>query len=121
MLYDLPLAEYGLVFEIDSKKMGVIIDYNTTDWYKNDNMYIERSLIYNSVSVFLLIGNVEYIKYNFSGSSYTVTKDQFEKNYPNYSEIKMDTINKDKFNQYVEQKMNDYKFIEKQFNLLFNI
>ena len=33
----------------------------------------------------------------------------------------MNTINKDKFNQYVEQKMNDYEFIEKQFNLLFNI
>lgn len=120
LLYDLPLAEYGLVFEIDSKNLGVIVDYNTTDWYKNDNLYIERSLIYNSASIFLLIDNIEYIKYNFSGSSYTVTRNQFEKNYPNYAEIKMNTINKDKFNKYVEQKMNDYEFIEKQFNLLFN-
>ncbi|MBP3920002.1 MAG: DUF4825 domain-containing protein [Bacilli bacterium] len=120
LLYDLPLAEYGFVFEIDSKKYGVIVNYNTTDWYKNDNLYIERSLIYNSASIFLLIDNVEYIKYNFSGSSYTVTKNQFEKNYLNYEQIKMNAINKDKFNQYIEQKMNDYEFIEKQFNLLFN-
>lgn len=120
LLYDLPLSEYGLTFEIDSKKYGVIINYNTTNWYKNNNWYVEKSLIYNSASIFLLIDNVEYIKYNFSGSSYTVTRNQFEINYSNYSEIKMNTINKDKFNQYIEQKMNDYEFIEKQFNLLFN-
>ncbi len=120
LLHDLPLSEYGLTFKIDSKKYGVIINYNTTDWYKNDNLYIEKSLIYNSASIFLLIDNVEYIKYNFSGSSYTITREQFEKDYPNYSEIKINTVNKDKFNQYVEQKMNDYEFIEKQFNLLFN-
>ncbi len=120
LLHDLPLSEYGLTFKIDSKKYGVIINYNTTDWYKNDNCYVEKSLIYNSASIFLLIDNVEYIKYNFSGSSYTITREQFEKDYPNYSEIKINTVNKDKFNQYVEQKMNDYEFIEKQFNLLFN-
>jgi len=120
LLYDLPLEEYGLVFQIDSEKLGVIVDYNTTDWYNNNNLYIEKSLIYNSASIFLLIDNVEYIKYNFSGSSYTITREQFEKDYPNYSEIKINTVNKDKFNQYVEQKMNDYEFIEKQFNLLFN-
>lgn len=120
LLHNLPLSEYGLTFKIDSKKYGVIINYNTTDWYKNDNCYVEKSLIYNSASIFLLIDNVEYIKYNFSGSSYTITREQFERDYPNYSEIKMNTVNKDKFNQYVEQKMNDYEFIEKQFNLLFN-
>ena len=119
LLYALPLSEYGLVFEIDHNKFGIIVNYNTTDWYKNDNLYIEKSLIYNSASMFLLIDNIEYIKYNFSGSLYTITRDEFEKNYPNYSQIKTNTINKDKFNQYVEQKMNDYEFIEKQFNLLF--
>lgn len=119
LLQNLPLSEYGFVFEIDSEKYGIVVDYNTTDWYKNENLYIEKSLIYNSVSIFLLIDNVEYIKYNFSGSSYTITRDQIEKNYANYAQIKKDNINKDKFNECVEQKMNDYEFVEKQFNLLF--
>ena len=88
LLYDLPLSEYGLVFEIDSNDLGITVDYNTTDWYINDNLYIEKSLIYNSVSMFLLIDNMEYIKYNFSGSSYTVKRDNIEKNYPNYLELK---------------------------------
>ena len=120
LLYDLPLSEYGLVFEIDSNDLGITVDYNTTDWYINDNLYIEKSLIYNSVSMFLLIDNVEYIKYNFSGSSYTVKRDNIEKNYPNYLELKNEDIDKEKFNQYVEQKMNDYNFVENQFKILFN-
>lgn len=120
LLYDLPLSEYGLVFEIDSNNFGIIVDYNTTDWYINDNLYIEKSLIYNSVSIFLLIDNVEYIKYNFSGSSYTVTRDNLENNYPHYIEIKNEELNKGEFNQYVEQKMNEYDFVEKQFNVLFS-
>lgn len=120
LLYDLPLSEYGLVFEIDSNDFGITVDYNTTDWYMNDNLYIEKSLIYNSVSMFLLIDNVEYIKYNFSGSSYIVKRDNIEKNYPNYLELKNEDIDKEKFNQYVEQKMNDYNFVENQFKILFN-
>ena len=28
----LPLAEYGYVFEIDSKNCGLTIDYHFTDW-----------------------------------------------------------------------------------------
>ena len=109
-----------MVFEIDSNNFGIIVDYNTTDWYINDNLYIEKSLIYNSVSIFLLIDNVEYIKYNFSGSSYTVTRDNLENNYPHYIEIKNEELNKGEFNQYVEQKMNEYDFVEKQFNVLFS-
>ncbi len=120
LLYDLPLSEYGLVFEIDSNDFGITVDYNTTDWYMNDNLYIKKSLIYNSVSMFLLIDNVEYIKYNFSGSSYIVKRDNIEKNYPNYLELKNEDIDKEKFNQYVEQKMNDYNFVENQFKILFN-
>src|SRR5699024_8594257 len=42
LLYDLPLSEYGLVFEIDSNDLGITVDYNTTDWYINDNLYIEK-------------------------------------------------------------------------------
>ena len=111
----LPLSEYGYVFEIDSKNLGLTIDYHITDWYINENYYLEKSIVYNSVSIFTLIDNVEYIKYNFSGKSYTVTRDKIENNFPNYKDIKDKTINKENFNKYLESKINDTSFIDSVF------
>ena len=71
------------VFEIDSKNLGLTIDYHITDWYINENYYLEKSIVYNSVSIFALIDNVKYIKFNFSGKSYIVTRDNVINNFPN--------------------------------------
>lgn len=119
LIYHLPLSEYGYVFKIDSENLGLIIDYHTTDWYSNENLYIEKSLIYNSVSIFSLIENAKYITYNFSGNSYTITKETVENNYPNYKEIDQPEINPDLFNQYLESKMNDSDFVSAHFDQMF--
>lgn len=74
LLNSLPLHEYGYVFKIDSKNQGLTVNYNATDWYHNEELYINKSLIYNSVSIFSLIDNVQSIQYNFSGSTYTTTR-----------------------------------------------
>lgn len=114
LIEKLPLSEYSYVFQIDSENLGLIINYNTTDWYNNENLYIQKSLVYNTVSIFSLIENVEYIKYNFSGNSYKVTRREVEEKYPNYSNIvENKKINKEEFTNCVEQKMNDNDFIEK--------
>lgn len=108
----LPLSEYGYVFEIDSENCGLTIDYHFTDWYDNDDLYIERALIYNSVSAFALIDNLENITFNFSGSSYSITREIIEENYPNYNNIYIDgAIDTERFNQHVGQKMNDSVFV----------
>ncbi len=108
----LPFSEYGYVFEIDSENCGIIIDYHFTNWYDNENLYTEKALVYNSVSMFALIDNLEYITFNFSGSSFSITRDNILKNYPNYNEIlnggKIDIEN---FHQYVDQKINDHSFV----------
>lgn len=112
----LPLSEYGYVFEIDSINAGLTIDYHFTDWYGNENLYIEKSLIYNSVSIFGLIDNVQYIQYHFSGSSYRVTRNDIENHYPEYHQVFAENqVNKENFNQYVEAKMNDRLFIKSVF------
>ena len=114
----LPLSEYGFVFEIDSENGGVIIDYHFTDWYGNENLYTERAVVYNSVSAFVLIENLEYIIFNFSGSSYSVTREAIEKHYPNYEEVfSENSIDTEKFSQYVEEKMNDILFVSNIFKL----
>ena len=114
LISNLPLSEYGYVFEIDSKDNGVTIDYHVTDWYINEDKYLEKALLYNTVSIFSLIDNVEYIKYNFSGNTYMAYKTDVIK-YPHYKDI---VNNKNAFNKYLENKMNDTDFTSKWFNLL---
>lgn len=120
LISNLPLAEYGYVFKIDSDGCGLIIDYHTTDWYSNENLYVEKSLIYNSVSIFTLIENADYITYNFSGNSYTIKRETVETNYPNYDKIDQDEIDSQMFQQYLEEKMNDNEFVERTFQKMVN-
>ena len=115
----LPLSEYGYVIEIDSEKLGLNVHYHVTDWYINENHYLEKSLLYNTVSIFSLIDNVQKLTFNFSGKSYQVTRKQIEEHYPNYKEIAGNGIDKEKFNQYVENKMNDEEFVQKVFREVF--
>lgn len=118
LIGSLPLSEYGYVFEIDSQDCGLTIDYHFTDWYVNENLYVEKSMIYNSVAIFALIDNVQYINYNFSGSAYRITREEIEKKYPDFDKIiGKSGIDEEGFNQYVEQKMNDDSFVESVFSL----
>ena len=116
LIASLPLSEYGYVFEIDSYNLGLTIDYHITDWYINQNYYLEKSIVYNSVSIFSLIDNVKYIKYNFSGKTYEVKRENVENNFPNYYDIIKDGVNKDAFNKYLEQKISDIEFVDLCFN-----
>ena len=119
LISNLPLSEYGYVFEIDSNNLGLTIDYHITDWYINDEMYVERALVNNSVALFSLIDNLQYITFNFTGNSYTIKREKVQELYPNYSNINENGINKDNFNIYLENKMNDDVFIKNIFNKLF--
>ena len=116
LIASLPLSEYGYVFEIDSDNLGITIDYHITGWYINENYYLEKSIVYNSVSIFALIDNVEYIKYNFSGKTYEVKRENVENNFPNYKDIVKNEVDKDAFNKYLEQKISDIEFIDLCFN-----
>ena len=119
LISNLPLSEYGYVFEIDSNNLGLTIDYHITDWYINDEMYVERALVYNAVALFSLIDNLQYVTYNFTGNSYTIKREKVQELYPNYSNINENGINKDNFNIYLENKMTDDEFIKDIFNKLF--
>ncbi len=119
LIDNLPLSEYGYVFEIDSENLELTIDYHVTDWYINENHYLEKSLLYNSVSIFALIDNVEQITFNFSGNTYVVSRKQINELYPNFKDIVDNGINQNNFNKYLESKMNDNNFVESTFNKIF--
>ena len=119
LLHSLPLSEYSLVFEIDSENLGLTVDYHITDWYINDDMYVERALVYNSVSIFSLIDNVQSITYNFAGKSYKIERSKLQEIYPDYNKINENGLNKENFNIYLENKIKDDLFIKDIFNKLF--
>lgn len=117
LINSLPLSNYGYVFEIDDTDL--IIDYHITDFQFNDNLYVNKALIYNSVSLFGLIDNLNSITFNFSGSSYYANRNNIVDNYSNYLKVfKNDNINKKNFNKYVEKVMNDNDFINSNFDKL---
>ena len=99
--------------------MGLTVNYHITNWYINDNYYLEKSLLYNSVSIFSLIDNVDKLTFNFSGKSYKVNRKQIEELYPNYYDIISNEIDKENFNKYLENKMNDNVFVKTIFNKIF--
>lgn len=119
LIAHLPLSEYGYTFEIDSTNFGLTINYKT-DSKNIDDLYLKKSLIYNSVSTFALIENVQFVKFNFVETSYTVERQKLEETYPNYGEIVKDNaINKDNFNKYLEDMMKDDEFVENAFRIIF--
>lgn len=122
LISNLPLSEYGYVFEVDSENFGLIIDYHITDWYINeDNLYLEKCLLYNSISIFSLIENTNYIVFNFTGNSYKLERKKVEENYPNFKYISNNNqIDKSNFNKFVENKMNDNEFVSETFKTLFD-
>lgn len=118
----LPLSQYQYVFEIDTENNGLIIHYHWTDWYANENLYIQKSLLYNSVAIFALIDQVNYLQFHFSGSSYQVTREKIVSNYPDYEKIiENGKVNEVSFNRYVENQMNKEAFVKEIYEQIFDL
>lgn len=117
LISNLPLSEYGYTFQIDPDNLSLTVNYHITDWYINEDHYLEKCLVYNTVSIFTLIDNVKEITFNFSGNEYTFKRSNVINNYPNYDKI---NTSKDNFNKYLEQRINDEEFIEQVFDKMIN-
>lgn len=119
----MPLSEYPFDFKIDEENLGLIINYNVTDWQSYVLHYLKRSFLYNSVSIFVIIENVEYIDFNISlpydNDSYHIDRETVESLYPNYKYIIQKNVDKYNFNRDVESPINDYEFMIYNFKILF--
>ncbi len=99
--------------------IGLIISLIGFSKLNKKKSYIKR-LFLNLIYFMLgLIDNVQNITFNFSGNSYKVNRKQVEELYPNYHDIVSNEINKDNFNKYLENKMNDSEFVKTIFNKIF--
>lgn len=121
LLNHLPLAEYGVIFEIDDVNCGLIVNYQVTDWYVNNDHYVEQGLVYNTLALFGLIDNLEYVRYNFSGRNYQkITRQDVEMCYPLFDDIfSVDKIDQELFNEKIEKMINDKEQVSVLFAQLF--
>lgn len=120
LIGSLPLSEYGFNLQIDTDTLGLTVNYYAADWYDSDYLYVQKGLVYNTVCIFLLIDNVRTVKYNFSGSSYEVSRDRAETCYPDYDQLKRGIeADEEIFREYVQCKIDDYEFTESMFKIMF--
>lgn len=121
LLNHLPLAEYGVIFEIDDVNCGLIVNYQVTDWYVNADHYVEQGMVYNTLALFGLIDNLEYVRYNFSSRNYQkITRQDVEVCYPLFDDIfSVDKIDQELFNEKIEKMINDIEQVSVLFAKLF--
>ena len=123
LLEHLPLSEYEFAFSIDKDNLGLIVNYDAKDWNVYVSNYLKKSLIYNSVSIFALITNVEYIDFNVSlpyeNVSFHIKRDYVENLYPEYKYIVQNNIDVYNFNRFLEEQINNYEFVMYNFKQLF--
>jgi len=117
IIKNLPLNEYNYNFKIDNNT--ITINYKTNNWYVNENYYLEKSLIYNSVSLFILVQDLNNINFTFNDITYKISRDIITNNYQNYEDIIKRGIDKTNFNTYLEEKIDDNDFIHIIFKKLF--
>ena len=118
LLNDLPLEEYGYHLDINNDEL--LITYYITPYYVNNNYYLEKSLLYNTVSIFTLISDVNTIKYQLPNKEYIITRDNVLKNYPNFKEITNKYLNKEGvFKNYVYDVLIQNAFVSGTFKTVF--
>ena len=100
----LPLSEYNFTYNIDNENLELTINYYVSTRHFKD-YYFEKSMIYDSVSIFLLTEKLEKIKYIFDDKSYSISRNDIKELYPYYKYIDGKEINKKNFNEYLENQL----------------
>ena len=129
----LPLSEYVYQIIIDKEHKSLKIDYTISDTNIKNNFYLEKALVYNTISIFSLIDKIETINYTFSHDcycidlidinpdkmNYTVTRNNVQNNFKELNVIGGKSINKKVFNEYVEKQINEDGYANYLFQMFF--
>ena len=124
IISNLPLSEKGFDFNIENN--GLVINYHFNMEELASFQYdLKAALLYDSLSLFSLIDELEFIKFNikdekyFINETYSVTRESVKNNYRYYKYL----IRKERFeyffNKYVEKQMNDAEFVKENFKEIF--
>ena len=122
LIKDLPMGEYFKEAEYDNENSRLTINYELTDFGFDYNF--KATFLYNIVSLFSLLDNLEYITINVSDFrglediTITIDRDTIYNNYYGFKYIIRNGIDKYYFNEFLEKKLNDYYFVVDTFKSL---
>ena len=106
LIDDLPLSEKVIEINTDVINSKLEIKYTLERFYSIDINYFKQSMVYNTLSIFLLLDYIDTIKYSFNETYYYVTRESVEDLYPNLNLIKKPTgVDKYNFNEYIEKEI----------------
>lgn len=78
LFHHLPLSDALNGFEQDPKTFSLTVNYRVGA-KSIDSSRLQRILVYNSVSAFALVGNLQTLHYQFADTAYTVTRSATER------------------------------------------
>lgn len=129
ILEHLPLSSpryqiYNLGYDVkieDGNKLIINYHDNVSDFINATiRNTLERDLLYNTVSMFLLIDDLDYIEYNIFDTIFMVNRKSVEDNYPGYINInRPHKFYTDRFEKYVEEKIINYDFVSLNYKEIF--
>lgn len=114
MFYALPLNNISMKFQLNSEAGTLTVNYLDTVWNIGEEK-VKRDLIYNTVAAMATIDNLNEITYEFSGSSYSFSREQVKAIFDMpLSELLTDSgVWKEK----VQEQLKSIDFVEKFFSI----
>ena len=109
MFYALPLNNISMKFQLNSEAGALTVSYLDTVWNIGEEK-VARDLIYNSVAAMAAIDNLNEINYEFSGSSYSFSREQIETIF----DMPLSDLLTDKsiWEEKIQSKLNSTAFVE---------
>ena len=103
----LPLGDISKQFQLYSKELGADINY-LEEVSSIEDQKLMRSLIYNATAAFVLIDNLQTVRFNFTDSSYTVQRSNVERW---YGTVFTELTDKNLWTREVQKKLGDSEYV----------
>jgi hypothetical protein len=105
---NLPLSNISKTFQLYPEELTVDINYKESIG-RIDELQLKQALIYNSTANFALIDNLKVLRFNFQGSSYTITRSEVEKWYGIELSQLQDPLT---WQKHVQRKLTDISYVD---------
>lgn len=108
LFYRLPLNRVSMQFDINPDTCALTVNYLATVNNIGEDK-VHRDILYNSVAAMALIDNLSKVTYNFSGDTFSFTREEIENSFgKNLSSL----LQKDGWSKNVQSKLNDQNFVD---------
>lgn len=107
----LPLCDVSMKFSIDSDNCTLTVSYMDVVQNIGEDK-VKRDVVYNSLAAMAAIDNLRSVTCEFTGDSFTISRDQAQIILGELSELLENGL----WNEKVQNQLNSFEFVEKFFN-----